>query len=50
MGFPEDFQVDDTMKDATCSNRVYYQLGNAVVPPVIGAIAQAIVDTGVYAV
>lgn len=27
MGFPEDFQVDDTMKDATCSNRVYTSSG-----------------------
>lgn len=48
MGFPEDFQVVNTMKDAACNNRIYYQLGNAVVPPVIQALVQAIVDTDVY--
>ena len=48
MGFPEDFQVANTMKDEACNNRIYYQLGNAVVPPVIQALVQAIVNTDVY--
>ena len=45
MGFPDTFVVENTCKGG---NRVISQLGNAVVPPVIAAIARSIVATGVF--
>ena len=46
MGFPETFVIDDTSKS---KHRIYHQLGNAVVPPVVGAIMSEVVATGVFA-
>lgn len=45
MGFPESFEIDDTCKS---KHRIYHQLGNAVVPPVIEAIMRQILKTGVF--
>ena len=46
MGFPDTFVVDDTTKQKDF--RVVHQLGNAVVPTIVGKIIRCIVDTGVY--
>ena len=45
MGFPEWFVIDDTCKS---KHRMYHQLGNAVVPPVVGAITRQVIATGVF--
>jgi site-specific DNA-cytosine methylase len=40
-GFAEDFVVHNTSKSV---NRIYFQLGNAVAPPVIEVLGRALVD------
>ena len=44
MGFPESFSVSDVTKS---KHRLYHQLGNAVVPPVIHAIMPQVLQTGI---
>jgi site-specific DNA-cytosine methylase len=45
MGFPETFEIEDVCKS---KHRIYHQLGNAVVPPVVEAIMRAVLETGVF--
>ena len=40
MGFPDTFRIDKHGKGTTQAT-IYHELGNAVVPPVITAIARA---------
>eukprot|EP00041_Stephanoeca_diplocostata_P029468 m.870569 g.870569 ORF g.870569 m.870569 type:complete len:653 (-) comp23567_c0_seq1:2018-3976(-) len=46
MGFPEDFVIDEVCKS---KNRIYHQMGNAVVPPVVASIMDKVVETGIFA-